>query len=283
MTENGKLPVLSVRGLSVAMREGHRLVTVVDGVDFDLLPGEILALVGESGSGKTKTAEALLGLIGPQRGQVAAQRMLLRGPPDNDLARLPESQMRRLRGRAISMVFQDPATALDPVFTIGTQVAVLFRRHRGFDRRAARAAAVDVLARVGFADPGRTMARYPHELSGGMRQRVSIAMAMACQPRVLLADEPTTALDVTTQAQVLGQMTGLARACGTAILLITHDLGIVAHYCDRALVMQGGRIVEQASVPELFAQPSAVYTAELLARARAAAGLQYAAAQAGPQ
>jgi ABC-type dipeptide/oligopeptide/nickel transport system ATPase component len=274
MTGSAQMPVLSVRGLTVAMRKGHGSLTVVDKVGFDLMPGEILALVGESGCGKTKTAEALLGLIPPLRGAVAAERLLLRGPPDSDLVRLPEAQMRRLRGSAISMVFQDPATALDPVFTIGTQLAVLYRRHRGYDRRQSRAAALDMLARVGFADPERSLASYPHELSGGMRQRVGIAMAMACQPRVLLADEPTTALDVTTQAQVLGQLTGLAREYGTAILLITHDLGLVAHYCDRALVMRGGRIVEEAPVPQLFAQPAAAYTAELLARARAATGLQ---------
>jgi peptide/nickel transport system ATP-binding protein len=254
-----------VRELRVSLREGMRSGTVVDGVSFDLLAGEVLALVGESGCGKTKTAEAVMGLIPASLGSVHAERLRL---ADQDLLDLPESALRRIRGREVSMVFQEPLTALDPVFRAGEQVESVFRRHRGLGRQQARQAAVEMLSRVGFADPELVLRSYPHELSGGMRQRILIAMAMACEPRVLVADEPTTALDVTTQAQVLAQLTSLAGAAGTAILLITHDLGIVAQYCDRALVMQRGRIVEEADIGQLFAAPNHPYTAELLAVAR---------------
>lgn len=258
-------PALSVRNLQVSLRGGIRSGIAVDGVSFDLQAGEVLALVGESGCGKTKTAEALMGLIPASLGSVRAERLRL---GDKDLLDLTESALRRIRGREISMVFQEPLTALDPVFRAGEQVEAVLRRHRGLGRQQARQAAVEMLSRVGFSDPGLALRSYPHELSGGMRQRIVIAMAMACEPRVLVADEPTTALDVTTQAQVLAQLTSLAGAAGTAILLITHDLGIVAQYCDRALVMQRGRIVEEAEIHQLFAAPSHPYTAELLSAAR---------------
>ena len=260
-------PVLSVRELGVALRHGRDHATVVHDISFDLHAGEVLALVGESGCGKTKTAEALLGLVPPELGRVTAQHVLL---GETDLAKLPESALRRVRGRELSMVFQEPLTALDPVFRAGQQLAAVFQRHRGLKRGQAREAAIEMLERVGFADPEHVLRSYPHELSGGMRQRVIIAMAMACRPRVLVADEPTTALDVTTQAQVLDQLIRLAAAAQTAILLITHDLGIVAQYCDRALVMKGGRILEDAPVERLFAAPSHPYTGELLAAARGA-------------
>jgi len=258
-------PVLSVRELKVSLRAGAVSSTVVDGIGFDLHAGEVLALVGESGSGKTKTAEALMGLVPPELGSVSARRLMLAG---NDLTRCDEAALRRVRGREISMVFQEPLTALDPVFRVGEQVAAVFRRHRGLNRRQAREAAAGMLSRVGLADRDRIMRSYPHELSGGMRQRIVIAMALACQPQVLIADEPTTALDVTTQAQVLAQLTSLAEASGTAVLLITHDLGIVAQYCDRALVMREGRIVEDAPTGQLLANPMHPYTAELVAIAR---------------
>lgn len=258
-------PVLSVRDLTVTLRNGRQSLAAVDGAGFDLKEGEVLALVGESGCGKSKTAEALLGLIPAAFGTVRASRMELAG---KDLRTLSESGWRRIRGREMSMVFQEPLTALDPVFTAGRQLVTVLRRHGGLARRAARGAAAGMLERVGIADADQVLQRYPHELSGGMRQRVVIAMAMACRPRVLIADEPTTALDVTTQAQVLGQMTALARDAGTAILLITHDLGIVAHYADRALVMRRGRILEESLVGELFRKPGHPYTAELLAAAR---------------
>jgi ABC-type dipeptide/oligopeptide/nickel transport system ATPase component len=260
--------VLSVRELTVTLRAGAQPATVVDAVSFDLQPGEVLGLVGESGCGKTKTAEALMGLLPADLATIRCRRMKL---GEMDLANLPEQALRRIRGRDVSMVFQEPLTALDPVFQAGSQLAAVFRRHRGMNRARARQAALDMLGQVGFADTEDALRSYPHELSGGMRQRVLIAMAMACQPRVLIADEPTTALDVTTQAQVLAQLTALAAAAGTAILLITHDLGIVAHYCDRALVMRRGRIVEDAAVSRLFAEPAHPYTVELLAAARSEA------------
>jgi peptide/nickel transport system ATP-binding protein len=255
-----KSPVLAVRDLSVFLQDGGQPRAVVDTISFELHEGEILALVGESGCGKTKTAEALMGLV-----PTAAGSIELCG---TNLAALPEARLRRVRGRDISMVFQEPLTALDPVFRTGNQIADVFRRHRGLGRAEARRAALEMLQRVGFADAGHVLRSYPHELSGGMRQRVVIAMAMACRPRVLVADEPTTALDVTTQAQVLARLTEMAGEAGTAILLITHDLGIVAHYCDRAAVMRMGRIVEQAGVDQLFAQPQHPYTAALLGAAR---------------
>jgi peptide/nickel transport system ATP-binding protein len=254
-------PVLSVRDLCVTLRDGMEQRNVVDSVSFEVTAGEVLALVGESGCGKTKTAEALLGLVPAPLGSVSAEFIRLNG---RDLAGLPDSQMRRIRGRDLSMVFQEPLTALDPVFRAGDQLAAVFRRHRRLSRADARRASLDMLERVGFADAEHILSAYPHQLSGGMRQRVIIAMAMACRPKVLVADEPTTALDVTTQAQVLNRLTGMARDIGTAILLITHDLGIVAHYCDRALVMRGGKIVEEAAVDQLFAQPKHPYTESLL-------------------
>ena len=258
-------PVLSVRKLSVVLREQGGERAVVDAIDFDLQAGEVLALVGESGCGKSKTAEALMGLVPPGVGRVEAGQILLDG---ENLAGLPENELRRMRGNHMSMVFQDPQTALDPVFSAGDQLAAVFRRHRGQSRVQARASARAMLERVGFADPGHVMNSYPHQLSGGMRQRVMIAMALACDPKVLIADEPTTALDVTTQAQVLSQLVGLGRECGTAVLLITHDLGVVAQYADRALVMREGRLVEGADVPTLFGRPVHPYTAELIAAAR---------------
>lgn len=256
-------PALSVRGLTVRLRAGGER-TVVDGVGFDLAPGEVLALVGESGSGKSKTAEAIMGLLPPELGTARAERIELDG---KNLASLPERSLCRVRGRLISMVFQEPLTALDPVFAAGTQLVTVLQRHLGLARPEARRVAADMLHKLGFSDTRRVMRSYPHELSGGMRQRVMIAMAMACGPRVLIADEPTTALDVTTQAQVLTRLVGLARESGTAILLITHDLGVVAQFCERALVMHRGRIVEQCTVADLFTRPAHAHTQELLAAA----------------
>ena len=255
-------PVLSIRKLSVSTPQQDGLPAIVDQVSFDLNAGEILAVVGESGCGKTKTAEAIMGLLSGEAWKVQADAIELDG---SNLAALTEAGWQKIRGRKISMIFQEPLTALDPVFTAGSQLCSVFGRHRGKTGREARESSVDMLKQVGFADPGRIMRSYPHQLSGGMRQRVMIAMAMACRPRVLIADEPTTALDVTTQAQVLSQLTRLGRESGTSILLITHDLGVVAQYCDRALVMLDGRIVEQATVKDLFARPRHPYTRKLLA------------------
>jgi oligopeptide/dipeptide ABC transporter ATP-binding protein len=234
----------------------------VDRISFDLQAGEVLGLVGESGCGKSVTAAALMGLLPSPPARITADHILL---GDRDLARLDESGMRRVRGREMSMIFQEPLTALDPVFTIGSQLSTVIRRHRGGSRKEVIRTSAEMIGRVGISDTARICKSYPHQLSGGMRQRVMIAMAMACHPGVLIADEPTTALDVSTQAQVLGQLVELGRRSGTAILLITHDLGLVAQYCDRAMVMYCGRIMEESVVPELFARPAHPYTAGLLA------------------
>ena len=260
---------LNVSELSVFVRESGGERAVVDSISFAVHAGEVLALVGESGCGKSKTAEAIMGLLQPGQARAEAREIRL---GKIDLNALGAASMRRVRGRDISMVFQEPMTALDPVFSVGNQLTVLFRRHRGQSRREASASAGAILQRMGLPEPDRVMRRYPHELSGGMRQRVLLAMAMACRPKVLIADEPTTALDVTTQAQVLEQLTQLGREDGTAILLITHDLGVVAHYADRALVMREGQIVETAGVAGLFGNPAQEYTRSLIASARGLAG-----------
>ncbi|MEE4294595.1 MAG: ABC transporter ATP-binding protein [Xanthomonadales bacterium] len=253
--------MLSVRDLSVFIGDQ----AVVDRVSFDLYAGEVLALVGESGCGKTKTAEAIMGLLA---GDAKNRRTGSIRLGEQELMSMSEAEMRRIRGREISMVFQEPMTALDPVFSNGEQLAQQFRRHRGQSRRQARDSAAEMLTHVGIQDPERIMRSYPHQLSGGLRQRLIVAMAMACRPQVLIADEPTTALDVTTQAQVLGQMTKLGREIGTAILLITHDLGVVAQYGDRALIMRRGKLLENQPVKDLFAKPENPYTGSLIAAAR---------------
>ncbi len=254
--------VLSVHGLSVTFVRDDQRIAVVDEVSFKLNAGEMVGLVGESGCGKSMTGAALLGLVPSPAGQVKADQMLLAGL---ELTALDEAGWRRIRGGSISMIFQEPLTALDPVFTIGSQLLEVIRRHQANSRKEARAKATDMLNAVGFADGDRILQSYPHELSGGMRQRAMIAMAMSCQPRVLVADEPTTSLDVTTQAQILWKIRELAQQTGTAVLLITHDLGVVAQICDRAMVMYCGRIVEEGPVAALFSQPRHPYTAGLLA------------------
>ena len=254
--------VLSVRNLSVSLQTSRGQARVVDRISFSLRAGEILGLVGESGCGKSITAAALMGLLPSRAGFVEADQIML---GDKNLAQLDEAGLRRVRGSEISMIFQEPLTALDPVFSVGSHLSTVIRRHRGENRRQARRSSVEMLERVGLADAHRIMQSYPHQLSGGMRQRVMIAMAMACRPRVLIADEPTSALDVTTQAQVLEQLGELGQSFGTAILLITHDLGVVAQACDRALIMYCGRIVEEAPVEALFTAPVHPYTAGLLA------------------
>jgi peptide/nickel transport system ATP-binding protein len=253
---------LSVQNLTVSSRRRGHSATVVDRISFNLRQGEVLAVVGESGCGKTKTAEAIMGLLPRDVWNVQADAIELDG---SDLAMLPEAGMRKVRGCAISMIFQEPLTALDPVFTVGNQLVSIFRRHHAKARQEARLSSAAMLESVGFADTAHIMQSYPHQLSGGMRQRVMIAMAMACRPRVLIADEPTTALDVTTQAQVLSRLTRLGQEYGTSILLITHDLGVVAQYCDRAVVMLAGRIIEEGKVQELFSRPQHSYTRDLLA------------------
>ena len=259
--------VLTVSNLSVQSSFAGRQRPAVNRLNLELHKGEVLALVGESGCGKTKTAEAIMGLLPPDYWKVTADEIRLQG---TDLARMTPREASRMRGSEISMVFQEPLTALDPVFTCGYQLGSVFRRHRGFGRREARDSSLTMFGRVGFADPERVFGSYPHQLSGGMRQRVMIAMAMACRPAVLIADEPTTALDVTTQAQVLAQLVELGREYGTAIMLITHDLGVVAQYAGRALVMSEGHIVEDAPVPKLFDSPQHSVTRTLLSHAAGA-------------
>jgi oligopeptide/dipeptide ABC transporter ATP-binding protein len=255
-------PVLAVQDLRVTFPSRQGRLPVVDGVSLELRTGEIVGLVGESGCGKTMTGAALLGMVPKSSGQVSSRSMRL---GETDLAQLDERGWQRIRGSRISMVFQEPLTALDPVFSVGSQLLEVIRRHRPLQRKHARTIAVDMLASVGFADRDRIMRCYPHELSGGMRQRVMIAMAMVCEPQVLVADEPTTALDVTTQAQVLHLVRNLARQSGTAVLLITHDLAIVEAVCDRAMVMYCGRISEEGPTHSLMQYPRHPYTAALLA------------------
>ena len=249
-------PVLSVRDLSVAI--GSR--RVVDEVSFDLAAGEVLALVGESGCGKSMTALALLGLL-PGAARLAGGTIGFEG---NDLARLAEPAMRAIRGNRASIVFQDPSGSLDPLMTIGDQLAEGLNAHHALSRDATHARSLAMLRAVSISEPERRLAQYPFELSGGMCQRVMIAIAIAAEPAMLLADEPTTALDVTIQAQILDLLKALRRERGTAILLITHDMGVVADMADRVAVMYAGRIVETGPVETMFAAPRHPYTALLL-------------------
>jgi len=254
-------PLLSIEQLQVRFRTFAGVVHALNGIDLTLYPGETVGIVGESGCGKTVTASAVMGLIPFPPGEIAAGRILFEG---RDLLKLPETDMMKLRGNAISMIFQDPMTALNPVLSIETQLMEPFTQHQKLQRTEARAAALQLLEMVGIPDPAVRMRQYPHQLSGGMRQRVMIAMALACKPRLLFADEPTTALDVTVQAQILDLMRSLNKELGTTIVLITHDLGVVAGLCRRVLVMYAGRIVESAPVEELFAHPQHPYTQGLL-------------------
>jgi ABC-type glutathione transport system ATPase component len=261
--------LLQVRGLAIAFPGEGGWRPVVRGVSLEVGRGEAFGLVGESGSGKTLTALAILGLL-PPGARVTAGSILLEGGLDGpdgevDLLALPERELRRVRGGRIGLVFQEPSTALNPVYTVGFQVAEAVRAHRAMSRREALDEAVRLLERVALPDARRRLGDYPHQLSGGQRQRVMIAMALAGEPDLLLADEPTTALDVTLQAQILELLEGLRRDLGLAVLLITHDLGVVAETCERAAVMRGGEIVEQAGVADLFRAPAHAYTRELLA------------------
>jgi ABC-type dipeptide/oligopeptide/nickel transport system ATPase component len=261
-------PLLAVRGLEVAFPAPAGWRPVVRGVSFDVGRGEIVGLVGESGSGKTLTSLAVLGLV-PPPGRVAGS-VLLEGA---DLLALPPREMRKVRGGRVAMVFQEPATALNPVYSIGFQIVEALRTHRRLSRRDAREEAVRLLERVAIPDARRRLGDYPHQLSGGQRQRAMIAMALAGRPDLLLADEPTTALDVTLQAQILELLMELREELGLSVLLITHELGVVAETCDRVVVMKDGEIVEAAGVMELFRAPAHPYTRELLAAAPRLEGL----------
>ena len=253
--------LLEVRDLTVAFtRRGEPDTVAVDGVSFDVAPGQIVGLVGESGCGKSVTSMAITRLL-PSRGVRVTGSVKMDGV---DLLALPESEMRARRGRDISMVFQDPLSSLNPVIPIGLQVTEVLARHRGMRKEAARTEAADLLDRVGIPDPRRRLDSYPHQLSGGMRQRALIAIALACRPRLLIADEPTTALDVTIQAQILELLRELVRDTGAALVMITHDLGVVAGLCETVNVLYGGRIVERAQRHRLFATPRHPYTNGLL-------------------
>ncbi|HUG01583.1 MAG TPA: ABC transporter ATP-binding protein [Longimicrobiales bacterium] len=255
-------PLLSVRDLRTYFHTDAGVARAVDGISFDLRRGEILGIVGESGCGKSVTSLSILGLVPDPPGRIMpGSSVRLRG---RELVGLPVRELRAVRGADIAMIFQEPMTSLNPVYPVGDQVAEPLRLHLGLSRRAARTRAVELLELVGIAAPERRVSEYPHQLSGGMRQRVMIAMALACEPDVLIADEPTTALDVTIQAQILELIAGLRERLGMAVLLITHDLGIVAETCDHVLVMYAGRVVESGPVESIFRMPGHPYTEGLL-------------------
>ena len=254
-------PLLQVEDLKTYFFTRDGVVRAVDGVSFSVARGETLAVVGESGCGKSVTSLSILRLIASPPGRTVAGRALFEG---HDLLKLPEAEMRKIRGDAISMIFQEPMTSLNPVLTVGRQIAEVLVLHRGVSGREAARRAVEMLHLVHMPEAERRVAHYPHQLSGGMRQRVMIAMALACEPRLLIADEPTTALDVTIQAQILDLMRELRGKTGTAIVLITHDLGVVAEMAQRVVVMYAGRSVEEGSAAAVFAHPRHPYTHGLL-------------------
>lgn len=252
--------LLQVTDLHTHFQTRAGLVRAVDGVSFQVDRGELLGLVGESGCGKSITALSVMRLIAPP-GKIVSGEITFDG---KDLLALSDSEMRQIRGDDIAMIFQDPMTSLNPVYTVGEQIAEALRLHRKLSRKAARDAAIQAMREVAIPDPARRVDDYPHQLSGGMRQRVMIAMALACDPKLLIADEPTTALDVTIQAQILELLNELRTTRELAVLLITHDLGVVAEVADRVAVMYTGRIVEESPVTELFARPKHPYTEGLL-------------------
>ncbi len=256
----GREPLLEIRGLRTSFSTDEGLAHAVDQVSFAIGRGEAVALVGESGSGKSVTALSIMGLL-PSAGRITGGEILFRG---RDLVPMPEKEMMKIRGDDIAMIFQEPMTSLNPVFTVGNQVAEAIRIHRHVGKKEARRQAAEMLDLVAIPDPHKRLDDYPHQMSGGMRQRVMIAMALSCNPDLLIADEPTTALDVTIQAQIMEILAGLQQKLGLAILLITHDLGVVAEFCERVIVMYTGRIVEESPVHALFDDPSHPYTRGLL-------------------
>jgi oligopeptide/dipeptide ABC transporter ATP-binding protein len=256
-------PILQIDGLITEIATHTGIVRAVAGVSLDVRPGEVLGIVGESGCGKSMTALSVMGLLPRPGGRIASGTIRLAGV--GNLTRLSTREMKAIRGRDISMIFQDPTTSLNPVTRIGRQIGEAIRAHETVSHEAARRRAIEMLDLVGIAAPEKRVDAYPHQLSGGMRQRVMIAMALACKPRLMLADEPTTALDVTIQAQILALMKQLQRETGTAIVLITHDLGVIARMADRVVVMYAGVVVEMATVADIFERPLHPYTAGLLA------------------
>lgn len=253
--------LLEIKDLTVEFATEDGVVRAAEGVSFNIKSGETLGLVGESGSGKSVTALSIMQLLAKPVGRIQRGQILFDG---RDLLKESEAQLRRLRGNRISMIFQEPMTSLNPVFTVGEQIMEVFRLHRGLTRKQALSESIEMLRLVGIPSPGDRVYNYPHQMSGGMRQRVMIAMALACKPDLLIADEPTTALDVTIQAQIMDLMSSLKEELKMAILLITHDLGVVASTCDRVAVMYAGQIVEEAAVDDLFFAPRHPYTLGLL-------------------
>ncbi|MCS6996783.1 MAG: ABC transporter ATP-binding protein [Casimicrobiaceae bacterium] len=255
------MPLLDIQGLKVHFTTDDGWLHAVDGVDLSIEAGQTVCVVGESGCGKSVTAKTVMKLIDMPPGKIVAGRILWQG---RDLVPLPPEAMQSIRAREIAMIFQEPMTSLNPVYTVGEQIAEVVRRHEGLSRRAALARAVEMLAKVRIPTPQRRVHDYPHQFSGGMRQRVMIAMALVCHPKLLIADEPTTALDVTIQAQILDLIRTLQAESGSAVLLITHAMGVVAEMAERVVVMYAGQVVEEAPVAALFASPRHPYTRGLI-------------------
>jgi oligopeptide/dipeptide ABC transporter ATP-binding protein len=253
--------ILDVSNLRTYFFSTGKVIPAVDGVSFHINRGETLCVVGESGCGKSVTSLSIMRLIPVPPGRYVSGEIIFNG---EDLLKKSESQMRSIRGNAISMIYQEPMTSLNPVFTIGMQIMESIKLHKGLSNKEAKEKAIEMLSLVGMSNPSRRLKEYPHQLSGGMRQRVMIAMGLCCQPQLLIADEPTTALDVTIQAQILDLMRKLKQELRMTILFITHDLGVVAEMADRVIVMYGGKIVEEANVNDIFARPLHPYTAGLL-------------------
>ncbi len=254
-------PLLTVRNLHTVFETSDGTCPALRGVSFDMMPGETLGIVGESGCGKSVTAFSVMGLIPYPPGRITEGEVIFEG---KDLLKMTKDELRRVRGSKMSMVFQEPMTSLNPVYTVGDQISEVLEHHAGMTRQEGMAKAVELLHSVGIPEPERRIKEYPHEMSRGMRQRVMIAMALACDPTLLIADEPTTALDVTIQAQILELLKDLKARKGTAIMLITHDLGVVAEMADRVAVMYLGRIVEEGTVRDIFHRPKHPYTLGLL-------------------
>jgi oligopeptide/dipeptide ABC transporter ATP-binding protein len=253
--------LLQVENLQTQFLTSAGVVRAVDGVSYDVDEGETVALVGESGCGKSVSALSIMRLVAEPAGRIVGGRIVFKG---RDLLTLGDEEMRKVRGREIAMIFQEPMTSLNPVLTIGRQLTEGLEIHLGMDQAAANARAVELLGMVGIPDPARRLTQYPHQFSGGMRQRMMIAMALACNPSLILADEPTTALDVTIQAQILELLQDLSRRLGVAMLIITHNLGVVARYADRVNVMYAGRVIERGTAADLYADPRHPYTLGLL-------------------
>src|SRR5205809_750197 len=257
----GVPPLLEVKELHTEFRTGAGVVRAVDGISYTVDPGETVAIVGESGSGKSVSALSVMRLVPDPPGRITGGEVWFAG---RDLMTLSEEEMRRMRGSEIGMVFQEPMTSLNPVLTIGRQITETLEQHRGMDRYAAHRRAVELLGLVGIADAERRLRQYPHQLSGGMRQRIMIAIALACDPKLIIADEPTTALDVTIQAQILELMKNLTLRLHVALIIITHNLGVVARYANRVNVMYAGRLVETGPAPDVYHNPRHPYTQALL-------------------